>query len=357
MSEYIHSIEKELTNLTKLSAIIKAYLNNEHMLTAKHKEKLDYAIEHTSKENAFFTIDSIKFMLNSICLWLTDDSLKHWLNKYNAVELKKNNAKRVGVVMAGNIPLVGFHDFLCVLLSGNIFYGKLSHQDAYMLPAIAELLFEIDSDYKERICFTKDVISGYDAIIATGSNNSARYFEYYFKDVPSIIRKNRSSVAVLTGKESIEQLEALMDDLFLYYGLGCRNVSKLFIPSNYNFTELLQCGQRFIGYLNHTKYRNNYDYYKTIFLMNAIPIIDGGFYSLKEDISMHTLVSVIHFEFYDSVEYVKNMLAENAENIQCIVAADQWLADAISFGYSQKPLVDEYADNKDTMIFLYSLNS
>lgn len=356
MSEYTHSIETEIKSLAKLGTLIQSYLLNENIISDKHKKIFDGAIANSYKGNAYFTKDSVGCMLESICEWLTEENLNQWIKPYMQMNRKNNSPKKIGVVMAGNIPLVGFHDFLCVMLSGNIFYGKLSHQDAYLLPAIAEILFEIDSQYKERIFITKDIISGYEAIIATGSNNSARYFEYYFKDVPSIIRKNRNSVAVLTGNETQEQLEALMDDLFLYYGLGCRNISKLFVPNDYDFSKLLSCGQRFLGYLDHHKYRNNYDYYKTISLMNGISIFDGGFYSLKEDNSLHTPVSVIHYEYYNSLENVKKSLTEIAENIQCIIAEEGLIQNAILFGKSQKPSVNEYADNIDTMQFLFGLS-
>ena len=356
MSEYTHSIETEIKSLITLGSLIKSYLQNETIISDELKEKLDIAIANSYKGNAYFTKDSVRLMLSNICEWLTEDNLNHWIKPYISTECKKSSPKKIGVVMAGNIPLVGFHDFLCVMMSGNIFYGKLSHQDSYLLPAIAEILFEIDSHYKERIFITKDIISGYEAIIATGSNNSARYFEYYFKDVPSIIRKNRNSVAVLTGNETPELLEALMDDLFLYYGLGCRNVSKLFVPESYDFSKFLSCGQRFTCYLDHHKYRNNYDYYKTIFLMNGISIFDGGFYSLKEDHSLHTPVSVIHYEFYNTIDNLKKSLEEDEENIQCIIAEDGLIYNTILYGNSQRPLVNEYADNMDTMKFLFELS-
>ena len=257
--------------------------------------------------------------------------------------------------MAGNIPLVGFHDFLCVLISGNKFLGKLSQNDPYLLPALSQILIEIDNRYQDYISFTTDRISGFDAVIATGSNNTARYFEYYFGKYPNIIRKNRNSIAVLSGNETKEELALLAEDMFLYFGLGCRNVSKIFVPTGYNFFLLTEACKQFAGFLNNNKFRNNYDYYKTIFLMNNQAFIDGGFYLLQENQLLHNPVSVFHYEYYPDRSHFIDFITENKENLQCIVANIPDLPEAIPFGSAQKPGLGDYADNIDTIEFLLKL--
>jgi hypothetical protein len=259
------------------------------------------------------------------------------------------------VVMAGNIPLVGFHDFLCVLISGNCFLGKLSRNDYYLLPTLAQILTSIDSRYKERITFTTDKIQGFDAVIATGSNNTSRYFEYYFGKYPHIIRKNRNSIAILSGHETPEDLAALTMDMFLYFGLGCRNVNKIFVPAGYNFFQLTEACKQFADYINHNNFRNNYDYYKTIFLMNNQSFIDGGFYILQENQLLHNPVSVFHYEYYIVISEVQSFIADNKENLQCIVGNMAEIPGIIPFGKAQKPHLDDYADNIDTIEFLLKL--
>jgi len=259
--------------------------------------------------------------------------------------------------MAGNIPLAGFHDFMCVLISGNIFVGKLSSQDKYLLPAIAEELNGIAPSVKESVFFTEERLPPFDAVIATGSNNSSRYFEYYFGKYPHIIRKNRNSVAILNGMESKEELGLLADDIFLYFGLGCRNVTKIFIPEGYDFTMLTKALRKYKDRLSmQSKYMNNYDYNKSIFLINQILHNDLEFCILKEDNSIASPISVLYYEYYRDISDVINYISVNREKIQCLVAGKTYTNYTVLFGKSQQPELWDYADGVDTMEFLISHN-
>ena len=254
----------------------------------------------TTNPNTWFTPENIDFALTETSYALEKENLEKWTEAYP--ELKNQvNPKKIGVIMAGNIPLVGFHDFLSVLISGHKFVGKLSSKDDKLLPVIAKMLIDIDPEFKEYIRFEEERLSDFDAVIATGSNNSARYFEYYFGKYPNIIRKNRNSIAVLTGNESIEDLESLMDDIFMYYGLGCRNVSKLFLPENYDLKNIFEAGEKYKNIANHNKYSNNYGYNRSIYLMNTTVFWDNGFMLLKEDVSYASPVSVVYFENYTDI--------------------------------------------------------
>ena len=316
---------------------------------------LHEAISKSCTENKFFTKNSIHSALSSIAEILEENKLVEWISGYRNFDSCKIPNKTIGVVMAGNIPLVGIHDFLCVLISGNRFLGKLPRNDCFLLPALANILTGIDKRYAEYIIFTADKIQGFDAVIATGSNNTSRYFEYYFGKYPHIIRKNRNSIAVINGHETEEELTALTEDMFLYFGLGCRNVSKIFVPAGYNFFRLTEACNQFSDYLNHNNFRNNYDYYKTIFLMNNQAFIDGGFYILQENKLLQNPVSVFHFEYYTDISEVQCFITDSKENLQCIVGNMAEIPGIIPFGKAQKPQLGDYADNIDTIEFLLKL--
>ena len=268
---------------------------------------------------------------------------------------EKRNAKRIGVITAGNIPLVGFHDFLSVLISGNIFVGKLSSKDDKLLPNVIDLLIEIEPKFKNYIFISENKLENFDAVIATGSNNSARYFEYYFGKYPHIIRKNRNSVAVITGNETTVDLQLLADDIFLYFGLGCRSVSKLFLPDGYNLDNIFRNSLKYKEVINHNKYANNYDYNRAIYLLNLTEFKDNGIMLMKEDINMASPISVVYFENYSKLETIKQRLDIEKDNIQCIVADKTVINEAIPFGESQKPQLWDYADNVDTINFLLNI--
>jgi len=327
-----------------------------HPLNKQFYAEFNNLIENAYIENAWFTPAHVRTSIQGICSFLDREKLKEWTNQYQVSE--KNTNKHVAVIMAGNIPMVGFHDMLSVLISGHQFIGKLSSKDNRLLDFITRLLAEINPDFKTLISFKSERLNGkqdFDAIIATGSNNSARYFEAYFSKYPHIIRRNRNSVALITGNETKEELQNLGLDVFLYFGLGCRNVSKLYVPENYDITQILDAWQDYATSVDHNKYANNHDYQRSLYLMNAIKHYDNGFLLMKEDIAISSPIAVLHYEHYRSIEQVKNHFKENSENIQCIVGQEG--ENLIPFGKAQQPELNDYADNVDTMAFLSQLDA
>jgi hypothetical protein len=311
----------------------------------KHQIKL--AQEH----NGWFTNENVLFAIEGWSKLLNNNTIKQWLETYN---FNDTNTKKIAIVMAGNIPLVGFHDFVSVLLSGHKVLVKQSSNDKHLLPYLAKYLEQVEPSFKGKITFTEDKLKSFDAVIATGSDNTARYFEYYFKDVPSIIRRNRNSVAVLTGKESHEQLEALSEDIFRYYGLGCRNVSKLFVPKDYDFKLFFEAIYKWHPIIHQAKYANNYDYNKAVYLMSEFEMLENGFLMIKEDTHYSSPIATLFYEHYDSPNQLSEKLKEDADNIQCVVASG-FMDSEISFGETQKPKLWDYADNEDTITFLLKI--
>lgn len=308
-------------------------------------------IELSQSHNGWFTNENVCFSITSWANALTEENLNKWLSSY---DFTKVNPKNIGLILAGNIPLVGFHDFLSVLISGHNALVKTSSNDQHLLKFIANYLITIDSRFKSKITFVEGKLENFDAVIATGSNNTARYFDYYFKDKPNIIRKNRNSVAVLTGEETKEELIALGDDIFRYFGLGCRNVSKLFIPVNYNFDSFFNAIFEYQDVIHYEKYANNYDYNKAVFLMSNYKLLDNGFLTLKQDASYSSPISSVFYDYYNSIEEIQKQLINDTEKIQCIVSKNQIL-NSINFGQTQKPNLWDYADNVDTLQFLIDL--
>ncbi len=310
--------------------------------------KLHNAVETAHHYNGWFTQDNLVYALDSWSKALTIENLDAWLNKY---DLMQNNTKRVALILAGNIPLVGFHDLLAVLVTGNTAVVKLSSNDTLLLPLLVDYLIDVHSDFKERVEFTKDRLTDFDAVIATGSNNTSRYFEYYFGKKPNIIRKNRNSVAVLTGDESETQLRALGEDIFRYYGLGCRSVSKLFVPKGYDFDTFFTAVYPHNQIIHQHKYANNYDYNKAVYLMSQFKILDNGFFMLKEDTSYASPIATLFYEEYETLEAVKSKITADAEAIQCVVSKGLF-PNEIDFGKTQTPELWDYADGVDTVEFL-----
>ncbi|MDZ7740790.1 MAG: acyl-CoA reductase [Bacteroidota bacterium] len=318
---------------------------------------LDEIIRKATYESPWFIRMHIEHALAAISRLLKEEELCKWTENYPDLSARTRAARKIGVVMAGNIPAVGFHDFLCVLMAGHKFLGKLSGQDKILIPALADILLNIEPAFGEMIQFTQDKLQGFDAAIATGNNNTARYFEYYFGKYPCIIRRNRNGVAVLDGSESKTELEKLGDDVFLYFGLGCRNVSKIYLPQKYTISELLPYFDKYTSVIDNHKYRNNYDYFKSIYLINREDFSDNGFLLMKEDSRIASPVSVLLFERYNDPSEVQAILAQRNEEIQCIVASCSSFSDvSIPFGSTQEPGLMDYADGIDTMKFLLSLN-
>lgn len=314
-------------------------------------EDFETLIQLSQSHNGWYTPENVYFSIQSWATALTAENLDKWLFAYNFNEGK---SKTVGLILAGNIPLVGFHDFLSVLISGNNVLIKTSSNDQFLLPFLAKYIIAIEPEFANKITFVEGKLENFDAVIATGSNNTARYFEYYFKDKPSIIRKNRNSVAVLNGDETKEQLIALGEDIFRYFGLGCRNVSKLFVPKGYSFTAFFEAIFEYQDIIHYEKYANNYDYNKAVFLMSNFKLLDNGFLTIKEDNSYASPISSVFYEYYDSVEDLQIRLQSENEQIQCIVS-NNLVENSIDFGQTQKPNLWDYADNVDTISFLLTL--
>ena len=306
-------------------------------------------IHLSQSHNGWYTPEQVYYAINSWAEALTEENLDQWLSAYTFDA--SQNKKTVALILAGNIPLVGFHDFLSVLITGNKALIKTSSNDQHLLPFLAKYLVFADETLKDKITFVEGKLENFDTVIATGSNNTSRYFEYYFKDKPSIIRKNRNSVAVLNGQESKEDLEALGEDIFRYFGLGCRNVSKLFVPKGYVFDSFFEAIFKYQDVIHYEKYANNYDYNKAVFLMSNFKLLDNGFLTIKEDASYASPISSVFYEFYDNLEDLQNRLENDAEQIQCI-ASNNLTKNSIAFGQSQKPQLWDYADNVDTITFL-----
>lgn len=314
-------------------------------------EDFENLIQLSQSHNGWYTKENVYFSIESWAKALTEENLNKWLSTYN---IAPKEPKNIGLILAGNIPLVGFHDFLSVLITGNNVLIKTSSNDQFLLPFLANYLIAIESEFSIKITFVEGKLENFDAVIATGSNNTARYFEYYFKDKPSIIRKNRNSVAVLNGEETKEQLVALGEDIFRYFGLGCRNVSKIFVPQGYSFNSFFEAIFAYQEVIHYEKYANNYDYNKAVFLMSNFKLLDNGFLTIKEDSSYASPISSVFYEFYDTIENLQLRLQTEHEQIQCIVSNDL-VAKSIAFGQTQKPNLWDYADNVDTISFLLTI--
>jgi hypothetical protein len=314
-------------------------------------EELSAIISNEKQYNAWFTPESVSEAVTAIGKMLNKADLTQWLNSYNLEESKP--VKKIGLILAGNIPLVGFHDVLCVLVTGNFALIKSSSQDSRLIKHILQMLVNIEPSFSGQYDFVER-LEGFDAVIATGSNNTSRYFDYYFGKVPNIIRKNRNSVALLTGNETAEQLYKLGHDIFDYFGLGCRNVSKLNVPKGYNFNFFFESIEVYQPIIHHNKYNNNYGYNRSIYLVGNEQHLDNGFLLLKEYPALASPLAVLFYEYYDDLESAQNLLQQQSDNIQCIVSAAPLTItnQVVDFGMSQQPALWDYADNVDTMEFL-----
>jgi len=308
-------------------------------------------IHLSQSHNGWFTPEQVYHSVQSWAKALTEDNLNQWISQYDFSNIEP---KTVGLILAGNIPLVGFHDFLSVLISGHKVLVKTSSNDQHLIKFLAKYLIAVNPEIENFITFTDGKLENFEAVIATGSNNTARYFEFYFKDKPSIIRKNRNSVALLTGNESKEDLVNLGEDIFRYFGLGCRNVSKLLVPKDYDFQPFFQAIYAYKDVIFYEKYSNNYDYNKAVFLMSNFKLLDNEFLTLKEDTSYASPISSVFYEYYENLEDIKKQLANDAEQIQCIVSKNE-VENSIPFGKTQQPELWDYADNVDTLQFLLKI--
>ncbi|MEN8188130.1 MAG: acyl-CoA reductase [Bacteroidota bacterium] len=308
-------------------------------------------IKKAKEFNGWFTDDNILFALENWSVLLSTENLTSWTNNYN---LSKNDLKTIAVIMAGNIPMVGFHDFLSVLISGNNIIVKQSSGDKHFMQLIAKYLEHIEPEFKGKINFKEGELGKFDAVIATGSNNTARYFDYYFGKHPNIIRQNRNAVAVLTGNETEEELKNLGEDIFRYFGLGCRSVAKVFVPKGYDFDQIFKNIYPYKSLINYKKYENNYTYNKAVYLMSKFQLLENGFFMLKEDSSYSSPIATLFYEYYDEIDNIKAKLDLEEDQIQCIVS-NSGIENEVSFGETQKPKLEDYADGVDTLRFLENL--
>ena len=304
-----------------------------------------------SKFNGWFTKENICFALKQWSELLKEKSLAQWLSNYPN---SNNQPKTIALIMAGNIPLVGFHDFLACIVTGHNIIIKQSSNDRHLLPFIVSYLTREESLIKSKIKFVDNKIEKSDAVIATGNNNTARYFNAYFKNKPSIIRNNRNSIAILNGNESENDLKNLSNDIFRYYGLGCRSVSKIYVPKNYDFDMLFKAVYKWHPVINVRKYLNNYDYNKAVYIMSEFDIIENGFLMLKEDRRLSSPIATLFYEYYDNVSELKSKLKVISSEIQCIVA-NGFNSKEIKFGSTQSPALKDYADGVDTVDFLLKI--
>lgn len=311
-------------------------------------------LKSAKNKNGWFTDDETEKATKAIGLMLNKADLEAWLKPY---QFDNQKPKKVGLILAGNIPLVGFHDILAVLMSGNIALIKLSSQDDLLISSLLNELIKIEPEFKNQIELVTR-LEGFDAVIATGSNNSSRYFDYYFSKVPHIIRKNRNSVALLTGEETASDLKLLGHDIFDYYGLGCRNVSKVFVPEAYIFNHFFESIQEFEHILNHHKFQNNYDYNKSIYLVNKVHHFDNGFLLVTKNDRLSSPLSVVFYEEYQNMNDAIAKIEAQKDEIQVVVSKVTELGNIarVNFGESQKPKLWDYADGVDTLAFLAALS-
>lgn len=333
-----------------------AFVNSLELVKQELRELsslLDEVYIKSEQKNPWFIKSFQESALNAILDQFMDlEKCNEWISQYPNQE---NTTRRVGLILAGNIPLVGFHDLFCTLASGHRAMIKLSDKDPYLLPFIVDHWKKVYPALEGQIQYVEK-LDQIDSVMATGSNNSGRYFEYYFRQYPHVFRQNRNGVAVLTGEESIHDLKNLAKDIFMFFGLGCRNVSKVFVPRGYDFSKWEEAiaDWKFMG--DHNKYRHNLDYNFAIYLVNQVPHINLGHLILKEDEAITSRIGCLHYSYYDDVKHIEEAINQHRDEIQCVVSENKFSSwDHICFGETQTPTLDQYADGVDTMQFLTSL--
>ena len=347
------NLEERIESFALLGEFLRNFLNRSQTTNVgngRDRSLLNKLIENQHKMNPWFTPGNVRMSISAIAEELNVENLIHWTNSYPQLS-EKTTPLNIGVIMAGNIPLVGFHDFLSVLITGNRIIAKTSSKDSELITFIGNTLCSINPGFRDKIDFTEDVLKSFDAVIATGSDNSSRYFEYYFGKYPNIIRKNRNSIAIIEGDESDNELEALGSDIFSYFGLGCRNVSKIYLPEGYDFMKLTVQWDNFREVNTNIKYANNYDFNKAVYLVNKEAFHDTGYLLIKQEKKISSPVSVLYYEYYKSQYAVKQQTELLKEKIQCVVGKQ-----SIPFGKAQWPHLWDYADGIDTIEFLLKKN-
>lgn len=330
---------------------IQAFISLGQALQALSRPEFEALAKKAHQENGWFTEASVALALKGLHVMLDASRLTTWALSYPT---EPAMARTVGVAMAGNIPLVGFHDFMSVLIAGHRLVYKPSSKDTILLDALIMKLMAIEPRFANSIR-ASERLNDVEAIIATGSDNTSRYFEYYFRNIPHIIRRNRVSCAIIEGDEPTEEIGLLGHDIFSYYGLGCRNVSSVFFPREMDLKNFLLQLEGFKWVMENHKYVNNYTYQNSLAMLNQEKYFDNGFLLLKESDNLVSPVSVLHYVFYDNLEALKQRVADLADKTQVIVSAKGWFPGSVPFGTAQFPEVSDYADRVDTMKFLHSL--
>ena len=341
----MNSHQNTITAFTALGQLFNDY-SNKNNNTNEWVEKIDNALVNTSNRNKWFTKANLDFCLKTWGNTLTESHISTWLNAYSI----QQTSQRLGLVLAGNIPLVGLHDVLSGLACGYSIEIKYSSNDSILLPFVVRFLTDFQPEWRDKISFTDGKLEKFDRVIATGSTNTARYFEYYFKDVPHIVRKTRNGVAVLDGTETPEDLTALCVDIMQYFGLGCRSVSHLMVPEGYDFNELFLALYDYKELIHHNAYANNYDYNKAVYLMQEEELLENGFIMLKKDNGLNSPIACIHYSTYKNIKEAEKSIELQQEKIQCVVSS--CLKNSLAFGQTQHPKLTDYADHVDTMAFL-----
>jgi hypothetical protein len=342
----IMELKERIESFAQLGGFLRNSLDSGVLTFAGETHNISDLIKNQQMLNQWFTPGNVIKALTAIANELTENNLTKWTDAYPSLS-EESSPHRIGVIMAGNIPLVGFHDFLSVLITGNNIIAKTSSKDSQLIVFLSDLLCKINPGFREKVEFTEGNLKNFDAVIATGSDNSSRYFEYYFSKYPNIIRKNRNSIGIIEGNETDEQVLKLGDDIFSYFGLGCRNVSKLYLPKGYDLTSMTKNWSHFEDVIRHTKYANNYDFNKAVYLVNREAFFDTGHLLLKEDTRISSPVSVLFYEYYESQHAVKQITELLNDKIQCVVGKF-----GVPFGEAQSPHLWDYADGIDTIEFL-----
>ena len=340
------SIQQRIQSISQLGAFLTDALRSTGTASVALSTVLDQAIA----QNRWFTHESMRQALSYWAEQLSPQSLNQWVDGY---EMKESSPKRVFLILAGNIPLVGFHDVLCTYLSGHISVIKASQKDSVLLRYLLQQLTDIDPQSKTLVDWTTNTTTNFEAVIATGSTNSSRYFDYYFKKYPHIIRRNRNSLAYLEQSERQEHLKLLCNDVFDYFGLGCRNVTHLLLQKGFDLNRLVEELNRRTELLTHNKYMNNVDYHRSIFIMNGQGFKDAGTALLVESQSISSPIGVIHYQWVDNEQEAAAYIQAQQNAIQCVVSASDM---HLNFGDTQQPVLGDYADQIDTLDFLLALN-
>ena len=343
------SLNQRIQVLADLGERIQFELNH-----SPYNEAFENLLNKVNQRNPWFTKESV---VQSLSVWanlLESNNLNHFISRYETVLFEKKNDKVVLLILAGNIPLVGLHDVICSFLSGSKSMIKVSSKDALLLSYLIEQIKTINSTASDYFEISETKAQGFTHVIATGSNNSARYFDHYFSKFPNIIRKNRSSLAIITPETTDTELEYLANDVFQYFGLGCRNVTQLWVPHSFDFDRLKNAFNSYATIINHNKYANNYDYHKAIALMNGDPFIDFEFILLQNKSMLKSPLGVLHYNFYENVTEVDSYIQEHRANIQCVVSSQSTSFNEVNFGQTQQPKLWDFADQIDTLQFLLS---